>query len=363
MDTKIGELLAQITGDQATASSAAAATASPSLPRRNQLPTKRKPDNDLRGDSLKTIRRVTPPQKPSQAPRPSSENPFAAQRPNSGNGSRPIVAASRDPKGVPPKPSKPIVAPSAPKAPPKRGSFAEILARGQRAQAVMGQVGKIQHKKVEKGATRTKEEAKPFSQAKRVANPAKGKTNAGYSGTAKPGTNTNGGASSNTVKKDTRDAASARPKGRAAQSRIDEEAAAKKVKKAALVNTGYSGTARAKPADAARKKETPRGGALLNAPIPRGSSKRSRYEDDYDEELDDFIEYDDEEDEGPRYGYASDASSDMEAGLEELDVEERRAEYIARKEDVEEERLEKSLKAAKEERKRKAMEQLRARRR
>ncbi|PHH75274.1 hypothetical protein CDD83_4428 [Cordyceps sp. RAO-2017] len=102
---------------------------------------------------------------------------------------------------------------------------------------------------------------------------------------------------------------------------------------------------------------------MLNAPAARhGSSKRSRFEDDYDEDMDDFIEYDDDEggEDGPRYGYASDGSSDMEAGLEELDVEERRAELLARKEDIEEERLEKSLKAAKEDRKRQALEALRA---
>jgi hypothetical protein len=53
----------------------------------------------------------------------------------------------------------------------------------------------------------------------------------------------------------------------------------------------------------------------------------------------------------------------MEAGLDELDQEERRAEFIGRREDQEEDRLEKSLKTAKEERKRKALDALRGRRR
>jgi hypothetical protein len=80
--------------------------------------------------------------------------------------------------------------------------------------------------------------------------------------------------------------------------------------------------------------------------------------------MDDFIDYDDEDDEGgPRYDYASDASSDMEAGLEDIDGEERLAEQIARREDIEQERLERKLKADKEARKRQALEQLRAGRR
>lgn len=170
--------------------------------------------------------------------------------------------------------------------------------------------------------------------------------------------------------KDPRGGAGARPpagRGKVAASTAAaaaEEEAAKKMKKAAQATTGYTGTARPKPGNPVRK-DAPRGGALLNAPR-HSTSKNSRYEDDYDEELDDFIEYDDEEDEGgrgPRYDYDSEGSSDMEAGLDELDQEERRAEFIGRREDQEEERIEKSLKAAKEDRKRKAFEALRARRR
>ena len=217
----------------------------------------------------------------------------------------------------------------------------------------MGQVGKIQHKKVEKGAAKSKEETKPATQVR-------GKSSTGYAGNSKPAPrySANGTGS---LKRVARDGAAPRSKLGATKSRAEEEVAVKIVKKAALATTGYTGTARPKLIDPARKKDAPRGGALLNAPKPRhGSSKRSRYEDDYDEELDDFIDYDDDEEDGPRYGYASDASSDMEAGLDELDVEERRAEILARKEDVEEERLEKTLKAVKEDRKRKALAALRA---
>ncbi|UNI25085.1 hypothetical protein JDV02_010789 [Purpureocillium takamizusanense] len=374
----IGDLLAQITGDQSTAGSAR----TPTLPRGSQVPTKRKPDDDLRGNASKSVRHE-PSQRPSHGSRPTSDRPAASHR-SALNGSKPAPVDRTKSANAISKPARPAIpgarsspnntpapVPAAPRAPPKKGSFAEILARGQRAQAVMGQVGKIQHKKVEKGAAaRNKEDVKTPQPGKPTSAQAKGKQAAGYSGTSKaaPRNGTNGHRVAG--KKDPRDTQAGRSKTGTSRREAEEEAAAaaaaaKKVKKAALVNTGYAGTARPKPAEAGhRKKETPRGGALLNAPISRGSSKRSRYEEDYDEELDDFIEYDDEEDEGgPKYGYESDGSSDMEAGLDELDVEERRAEYFARKEDIEEERLEKTLKAAKEDRKRKAMEELRARRR
>ncbi|PNY29203.1 Uncharacterized protein TCAP_00880 [Tolypocladium capitatum] len=354
----IGDLLAQITGEKSTAS----ATTTTTLPRVNSLPAKRKPNDDLRRDVSKTPRRVTPPQRPTQTRPPTSERLPASQRPAVGNGVKPSVSSSAKPANAAPKISKPsavgrpsptpAAALTAPRAAPKKGSFAEILARGQRAQAVMGQVGKIQHKKAEKGAAKGREEAKPITQAR-------GKSTTGYAGTVRPAPR-NGANGSRPVKKEARDAATPGSRLGAVKSRAEEDAAVKKVRKAALATTGYTGTARPKPADPVSKKDAPRGGALLNAPkLRHSSSKRSRYEDDYDEELDDFIEYDDEEEEGPRYGYASDGSSDMEAGLDELDVEERRAEVLARKEDIEEERLEKTLKAAKEDRKRKALAALR----
>lgn len=241
----------------------------------------------------------------------------------------------------------------------------------------MGQVGKIQHKKVEKGAAKkTRDEPPPPAAAAAAgsssSSPSKSRvTGGGYSGTAKPGQRNGAVNGHKALAQDARQGGGRPPSrpivtGRSkAQAAAEEEEAAKKLKKAAQATTGYTGTARPKPDKPARKRDAPRGGALLNAPR-HTSSKNSRYEDDYDEELDDFIEYDDEEEEeggGPRYGYASDGSSDMEAGLDDIDHEERRAEHIGRQEDQQEERLEKSLKAAKEARKRRALEDLRARRR
>ncbi|KAM4055209.1 SPT2 chromatin protein [Hirsutella rhossiliensis] len=305
----IGDLLDQISGGKSNVGSPSVPDR-PNLPRANSIPAKRKPDNDLRQDASKASRQF--PLLPTSTPSPIS------------------------------------------RAPPKKGSFAEILARGQRAQAVMGQVGKIQHKKVEKGAVKGKDESKPAA-------PAKGKGASGYKGTSKPvpqgSANGNG-----SLRKDVQGAQAPRSKAGANKRAAELETAEKKFKKAAQATTGYAGTARPKPGNPVKIKDAPRGGALLNAPMARrGSSKRSRLEDDYDEDMDDFIEYDDEEDEGgPQYGYASDGSSDMEAGMDELDVEEKRAEHLARREDIEQERLEKSLKAAKEDRKRRALEALRA---
>jgi protein SPT2 len=222
----------------------------------------------------------------------------------------------------------------------------------------MGQVGKIQHKKVEKGAVKKEKEV-----------PSKGpstgqsRTSTGFKGLTKPQARDRAPENGNVRALGTKDN---RPKlgGKSAGARENPREEEKKLKKAALATTGYTGTSRPRPGATMKKDKAPRGGALLNRAPPRpGGSGRSGYEDDYDEELDDFIEYDDEDDEGgPRYDYASDGSSDMEAGMDELDIEERRAEQIARREDIEEERRERSLKEAKEARKRAALEALRAKR-
>ncbi|KAL7947420.1 hypothetical protein V8C42DRAFT_285975 [Trichoderma barbatum] len=348
----IGDLLAQISGGKSSDSPA------PAVQRLPSVSIKRKADDDLARNDSKTPRLFAQPaklpQRPATAalPRPlplPSKTVNIASRP-----AKPAVASK--------PPPVPLVDPSKPKAPPKKGSYAEILARAQRAQAVMGQVGKIQHKKVEKGAIKKERER---NDVKGAPSGAQGKKPpVGYKGSSKPGprSGTNGNASSKTD----RNGAVSRPAAKATASsrKAPEPEPEKKLKKAAVATTGYTGTARPKPGATSKKSNAQRGGALLNAPPPRsGSSRRSRFEDDYDEELDDFIDYDDEEDDGQRYGYASDASSDMEAGLDDIDDEERLAERIARREDLQEEQLEKSLKVAKEERKRKALDALRANRR
>lgn len=353
-DYQIGDLLAQISGGKSSDNPA------PAIQRPQSASTKRKADDDLTRNDSKTPRLFAQPAKLPQRPanstlsRPLPITPkpvSSASRP-----ARPVVATRQ--------PAPPPVDPSKPKAPPKKGSYAEILARAQRAQAVMGQVGKIQHKKAEGGAIKKDKERSDVKAAPLGAQGRKPSTGTGYKGSSKPGqrNGTNGNASS---KSDRNGAASRQPlKGAAPSRKASVPEPEKKVKKAALATTGYTGTARPKPGAALKKGNAPRGGALLNAPPPRPSSnRRSRYEDDYDEDMEDFIDYDDGEDDGQRYGYASDGSSDMEAGLDDIDGEERMADRIARHEDEREQKLEQSLKMAKEERKRKALDALRANRR
>ncbi|GKU11284.1 unnamed protein product [Fusarium langsethiae] len=400
---QIGDLLAQISGgDEGSAPST-----TPSLPRSNTLP-KRKADDDPRSSISKAPRVTTlsstvaprTTESPTTSSRPSlpsrlSDRSTPSQRPsNSTNGdTKPNVLSSKPMNGSnrvskPAAPSRPSPGPSsappaARGAPPKKGSFAEIIARARKAQQSMGQVGKIQHKKVEGGnlkkvrdepaAKADPRAVKGVKQRPGATAPAPSPASAGYAGTAKPGQRNGTPVSAAGRDPRGRPMPPAKPergrmtgaKGPGGRAAPPEEEP-KKVKKAAAATTGYTGTARPRPGgNPAKKKETPRGGALLSAPrAPRPSHSKSRFEDDYDEDMDDFIDYDDEDDEGgPRYDYASDASSDMEAGLDDIDGEERRAELIARREDIEEERLERKLKADKEARKRQALEQLRASRR
>ncbi|GKT89671.1 SPT2 chromatin protein [Colletotrichum tofieldiae] len=218
------------------------------------------------------------------------------------------------------------------------------MARAQQAQTKMGQVGKIQHKPVEKVFTK-KEREEMKKEAKK--DPRAGDRKAILCSPSRNGANANRNGAANRPK-DPRAAAKAR-------AAAAEEENQKKLKKAAIATTGYTGTARPKPGAASAKKKPAPGGALLNA-------RPARVTED-DEELDDFIEYDeDEEEAGPRYTYDSDGSSDMEAGMDDVWEEEAKAERVARLEDIEQEKLEKRLKVEKEERKRRFYEQQRARR-
>ncbi|CAH0033111.1 unnamed protein product [Clonostachys rhizophaga] len=296
-------------------------------------------------------------------------------RPNStqstnGNGVRSTVSSALKPTNGThriTKPSAPVRSSSngpspasaaASRAPPKKGSFAEIMARAKAAQETMGQVGKIQHKKVEKGVMKKEKEVltKPDPRAKvdpRLAGK-KPVSSSSYTGTSKASARPTALVSSS--RDPSRGKPAARPSDR--DRRQPAEEVEKKQKKAATATTGYTGTARPKPGSTTSKHDkAPRGGALLNRPAPRaGASRFSRYEDDYDEELDDFIDYDDEEEGEPRYRYDSGSESDMEAGMDDLELEERKAESIARREDELEQRREKQLKAEKEDRRRRYLQ-------
>ena len=234
------------------------------------------------------------------------------------------------------------------------------MARAAKAQEVMGKVGMIQHKSTDKASVKKERESAKPEQKPGVGSGAKGKTGTPYTGTSRPSGapgRGNGavGSSARSVSKvgGTKDG---KPGMKSKSASTANNVVEKKVKKSATATTGYAGTARPAPGAAAKKGPSSRGdqrpgrGGLLEPPR---MSRRSKYEDEYDEDMDDFIDYDDGEDDvGPRYDYDSEGSSDMEAGLSDIDTEERRAELYAREEDRREQALEEKLKREKEERKR-----------
>ncbi|KAI0450430.1 hypothetical protein F5B21DRAFT_490818 [Xylaria acuta] len=261
-------------------------------------------------------------------------------------------------KVAPSKPCPTTPTTSNPSQAPKKGSFKEIMARGAKAQEVMGKVGMIQHKSTDKATMKKEREVTKPEQKSGMGLAAKGKMGAPYTGTGRAPTTAardNGptGASARTASRNG-PSKDVKTGGKSKSASGANDVAEKKVKKSATATTGYAGTARPRPGAAAGKgpsrgDQRPRHGGLLEPPR---MSRRSKYEDEYDEDLDDFIDYDDEEeDAGPRY-YDSDGSSDMEAGLSDIDTEERRAELYAREEDKREQALEEKLKKEKEERKR-----------
>ncbi|KAI0970104.1 hypothetical protein F4678DRAFT_437551 [Xylaria arbuscula] len=246
------------------------------------------------------------------------------------------------------------------RAAPKKGSFRDIMARGAKAQEVMGKVGMIQHKSTDKAPVKKERETVKSEQKPAGGLGAKGKPGTSYTGTGRPSglsgrDNGPTGASARAVSRNglTKDA---KTNGKSKPSSAANDVAEKKVKKSATATTGYAGTARPRPGattnkgPSSRGDQRPRHGGLLEPPR---MGRRSKYEEEYDEDLDDFIDYDDEEeDTGPRYDYDSEGSSDMEAGMSDIDTEERRAEVYAREEDKREQALEDKLKREKEDRKR-----------
>lgn len=233
------------------------------------------------------------------------------------------------------------------------------MARGAKAQQTMGKVGVIQHKSIGKQMSKKDRELAKTEQ-KNSAKMAAGK------GVAGPG---KGSATISRAAESSRSGMRGgsngdRPIGsKAGVKSTSAEVPEKKIKKSSSATTGYTGTARPIPGAAKRGPTGRSGGPARPGQRDRGllappkAARKDRYDDEYDEELDDFIDYDDEEAEADPYGrpgryveYDSDASSDMEAGLSDIDSEERRAERVARDEDRREKMLEEKLKREKEER-------------
>jgi len=311
----IGDLLAQITGEPSPTTNTF-----PSLP-------KRKADDDLRRPVDKT-QRTGPQAANSSRPINPARKPSIVDATKIGqNGTRPSLPS---PATASFKNGQPTPPPSNdPPKPPKKGSYAEIMARGKAAQTTLGQVGKIQHKKIEKLPSRREREAMRAQKGKTIQ---KGLApNSKFHRTSQPSLNEG----KNGVKQ--------------SNGKITSEPE-KKVKKAATATTGYAGTARPKPGGQNASRSGPSGSSRNERDRYQKDRLGSRYdrylsEDEADEDMEDDLEQD----------YESDVSSDMEAAVFEVDEEEELAARIARREDAEALAEENKLKKEKEEKKRKLM--------
>ncbi|KAL2199600.1 hypothetical protein P885DRAFT_57794 [Corynascus similis CBS 632.67] len=261
--------------------------------------------------------------------------------------------------GSKPLPSRPVTSRPNPtdSGPPKKRSYAEIMARAKANSEQREALGKIQHKTVERSLTMKERKELKAGEAK------KAKSAVGKSTNGRPGV-------TSAAVRETGKAAGARngPSSGLANTKKAAPVEEKKVKKAALATTGYTGTARPRPGAATTAKpgatsrpssDRTRDRSRYGGPL---STSRRRY--DEDDDLDDFIVDDEEEEEAaPGYGIAREYrydsyedESDMEAGISDIEDEEQLAESQARREDMEQEALEKRLKREKEERRRKFLE-------
>lgn len=272
------------------------------------------------------------------------EAPRANERPKT------LTSATGPAKTAPVKPSPSAPAASESSKAPKKGSFAEIMARGAKAQQVMPKAaGVIQHKPLEKSLPK-KEREKIKANPKNLANE-KGPAAVSRGG-ARPGNAPRDGPR-NGLSKDPKTNGKSTASSSGGSAAAAAAAAAERKKKAAT--TGYTGTARppskksteSRGASSARR---PAGGLLA----PPKSARRGHFDEEYDEDLDDFVVDDEDEDDpyAQRYDYASDVSSDMEAGMDDIYDEESKAEKFAKLEDRREEALLEKLKREKEAKKR-----------
>ncbi|KAK3693927.1 hypothetical protein B0T22DRAFT_451183 [Podospora appendiculata] len=386
----ISDLLASITGEKPVPSPTTSIKPSLTVP-------KRKAEEDIRPASSKAAR--TEPlangssrqngdsQKASPRPadRPArslTEKPASTTRPaarpanpqisksSSATPSRIVgvrAPSSTNGNGTNPLPSRPLAAQplasgSGTPSEPRKRSFKETMARAEANATAREFFGKIQHKPLGKAST-TKERKELKAEEARLGKKSTRQQQHGgrAGGSAAPSRNGTGNAS------ERHGGMSRTPSVHAKSSPAPVAEEKKKAKKAALATTGYTGTARPRPGATTAKAGVPSRPSTTARPDERarygGPSISRRY--DHDEDLDDFIDYDDEEDE-PAYGvrrggYESEEydSDDMEVGLGDIDEEERKAEYLARREDMEQEALEKRLKREKEERRQKQLDLIR----
>ncbi|CRG92182.1 hypothetical protein PISL3812_09238 [Talaromyces islandicus] len=227
---------------------------------------------------------------------------------------RPKIPANR------PTPAKPAAA--APSKPPPKGSFADIMAKAKAVQKEAPKIGVLKHQAV------LPKEKISKSEKKRRMEEAMAKDK----GTARLGKKSSLGASSATAK------SAVKPGAEISKRREDEE-------------PGYKGTSRPpQPVYKGTAGRPPRQGGRDRYRAPRRDEYLGTDEED---EGDYYNDYDD---------YYSDESSDMEAGVGDMEREEYMALRAAEREDAEDMRLEAEAKKAKLERKNKLTALAKARR-
>lgn len=249
---------------------------------------------------------------------------------------------------------------------PKKGSIAEIRARAAAQQQKLQGIGKIQHKATEKPLTKKEREEAAAEELRLQKKGLKSGAKPGSTGpVSKNGSNGLYRGTNGHIDRERGAIQKTSTSGRPGKSAPAEEP---KRKKAALATTGYTGSARpvtnkakpgsSKPGPSSRGREPDRNGR----PNPMGmfSKPRRRHEDDYDEDMDDFVVDDEEEEDyggyGSRYKYADeDDDSDMEAGFSDVEDEEATATRMAILDDKREQQLEEQLRKEKEARKRRLL--------
>ena len=268
----------------------------------------------------------------------------------------PVTTASMQHRGIiRPTNASPIPATITAKAPPKKGSYAEILARAKAAQTTSAHVGVIKHKPKE-----------TLSKKERLA------LQAEASGKSKTSSKTREVAVNG--RRNTPDSKGSSPAPSAIPNRNRDNTLSKPKKP---TEVGYKGTARPLPETSykgtmsrssttmptSRTKSTndstfPRSRSTsATRPISRGKSRYAADDNDVDDEDEDEDEDGEEPDE-----YESDLS-DMEAGAFDVEEEEQISSKVARREDDEEARKELELKNRKDEMRRKLTAMAAAKRR
>ena len=211
------------------------------------------------------------------------------------------------------------------KAPPRKGTFAEIIARAKSAQAAPGVVGVIKHKPIEKVSERER-------RALREQRKAAARTGRRSAVSKSTWTKKDGEARAidvqrrlETPKKLAVLDSTNVPKGQ----QTLQESGYKGTANAARTGAGYKGTARSAPAKSASGNTSRLSGQQARQARAHESHRRSRGRDTCSEEEED--EDEDEEEDGD---VESDASSDMEAAAFEVEDEEEEALWTAKQEDA-----------------------------